>query len=726
MKTATDQLEPAANRRGLSEVTTPWAISFDDYLRSLGSYSGGLDEKEVQTRLARVGSNRLAERPPRSAVRVILDQLKGFLNALLGLAALIAWSIGNNKDAMMIAAVVIFNTVLGFLQEYKAEKTLAALKRLIPRKTRVRRAKEVTEVPAEAIVPGDIILLEAGNRIPADGRLLSSHSLEVDESSLTGESIPALKSASMSLDQDTPVSDRENMVYMNATVTRGRAEFVVTATGINTEIGRMAKLIGAMELPPTPLQRQLDSLGKRLAVFAVGTVSVIAFFEYLRGDTLSQIAMESISLAVASVPEGLPVVVTVTLALGVFRMAKHRAVVKRLAAVETLGATSVICTDKTGTLTLNQMTARALWYDGKSYDVAVAIPEKGHFDFVNFAKALALCNDVQIHENHLMGDPTEVALVKLVLDFGLSVESIRKDCPRIAELPFESERKYMATFHALASSEMAAAESYFKGAPDVILSRCSRISSCKGFTSLDDGQRENIQRKLNALAERGMRVLAVASKDIPHFQFSTQEALNAHFNNLDFIGLIGLVDPPRPEAREAIRLCNHAGIEVKMITGDHRETALAIARDLGLKGEALTGKELSVISDEDLAARIVQVSVFARVSPEHKLRIIRALKTNGKIVAMTGDGVNDAPALKAADIGIAMGSGTEVAKEAATIVVTDDNFATIVRAVREGRTIYENILKFVRFQLSTNFGALLTIFFAPIFGLPAPLSVSAS
>lgn len=717
-------MAPTSNKEDSSTSTskktffTSWAMPVENCLIQFNSRELGLTGEEVNSRLAQFGPNQLTERPPRSVFRVVFDQLRGFLNLLLGIAAIAAWSIGTLKDAIMIAAVVTFNTILGFVQEYKAEKTLAALKAMIPRRTNVRRDGKTFEVAAEDIVPGDIILLDAGSRIPADGRLLLSQSLEVDESVLTGESLPTIKRQDVQLDSNAPISDQVNMAFMNTVVTRGRGELLVTGTGANTEIGKMAEMIGSIELPPTPLQKQLDQLGKRLAAFAVSVVAVIGVFEYFRGDSLNQIAMESISLAVASMPEGLPAVVTVTLALGLYRMAKKRAVVKRLAGVETLGSTNVICTDKTGTLTLNQMTAEAFWIHPQTYDARDATSEKNIL-FAALREPLGLCNDAQMNNGKFVGDPTEVALIKLAMDLGFNPVKLRQTRPRIAEIPFESHRKFMATFHSSLDGNVI--DVLVKGAPDIILNHCDQILTAEGCISLNDKMIEEVKQKIANFARRGMRVLAVASKTKRSSEFSLSGDLLLEIDQLTFIGLIGLIDPLRAEAKAAIERCKHAGIEVKMITGDHLETAIAIARDLGLEGEAITGADLVQIDDEDLSKRISQISIFARVAPEHKLRIVQALKSNGKVVAMTGDGVNDAPALRAADIGIAMGSGTEVAKEAATMVLTDDNFATIVQAVHEGRTIYDNIVKFMRFQLSTSIGALLTIFFAPILGLPSPL-----
>jgi Ca2+-transporting ATPase len=704
----------------ISEQTrfVPWNSDVDSCLAVLRTSARGLTPSDVTARRAEYGPNCLAERPPRSIVKIVFDQLKGFLNGLLGVAAITAWSVGQMKDAFMIAAVVTFNTLLGFAQEFKAEKTLAALKRMIPRRAQVRRDGSVFEISAEQVVPGDIVLLDAGSRIPADARLVIAESLEVDESALTGESVPVKKSHTVVCSRNSQIADRENMLFMNTVVTRGRAEAVVTSTAALTEMGRVAEMIGSIELPPTPLQRQLDQLGKRLAFFAIVSVSIIGVIEYFRGDTLQQIAMETISLAVASIPEGLPAVVTITLALGLYRMAKKRAIVKRLAAVETLGSTSVICTDKTGTLTLNQMTAETVWVFSREFiidkDIALSTLSKNRV----VVETLALCNDVQLVEGKLSGDPTEVALVRLAQQLGVNAQRELKRRPRIAEVPFDSDHKYMATAHVYSDQ----AEILIKGAPDAILTRCKYYSKQDGsHASLGQSDNEAIRIEVRRMAKAGMRVLAMACRLTDLAAVRTNGGIKAEIGDLTFTGLVGLIDPPREEAREAIARCREAGIAVKMITGDHKDTASAIARQLGLGGDAVTGVELERITDRELATKIDGIGVFARVASEHKLRIVRALKASGKVVAMTGDGVNDAPALKASDIGIAMGSGTEVAKEAATMVLTDDDFSTIVKAVQEGRTIYENIVNFVRFQLSTNFGALLTIVGAPLLGLPSPL-----
>jgi Ca2+-transporting ATPase len=690
--------------------------------------SKGLDEDRVRERLARHGENRLSERPPRSKWLVFADQFRSLLILVLVGAAVLAGAIGDLKDAVVILVVVLINALLGFWQENRAEATLAALKKMLSPEARVRRGGQVGVIPAAGLVPGDIVLLEAGDRVPADGRLLVAHNLEIEEAALTGESQPAAKDAAAAVAADAPLAERINMAYMNTVVTRGRAELLVTATGMGTEMGRLTGMLEAAVPGPTPLQVQLDGLGRRLAMIAGVVVSLILVLGLLRGQPWVDTLLTSIALAVAAIPEGLPAVVTVTLALGMHRMAQNRAIVKKLAAVETLGSTTVICSDKTGTLTLNQMTARAVWFRGGRYRVSgegygakgaiVPEDETPPADLLPLLRAAALCNDSRIRDGQLIGDPTEGALLALAAKGGVDPETA--GLPRIAELPFDSANKFMATFH----RDGDVVRLFVKGAPDVLLERAATWLDADGREApLDAPARARIVAENEAMARQAMRVLAVAGKEIPAAAFDPQGELMAHVSGLAFIGLAGIIDPPRPEAREAIRLCRRAGIRVKMITGDHRLTAAAIARDLGLDGEVVEGRELDGLSTAELDARIEDIAVFARVAPEHKVRIVQQLKARGHVVAMTGDGVNDAPALKNADIGVAMGiTGTEVTKEAATMVLTDDNFATIVGAVKEGRVIYDNLVKFVRFQLSTNMGAIQTVLGASLLGGSTPFT----
>ena len=689
----------------------------------------GLSQREAAQRLTRYGPNKLTEKKPRPAWLKFLDQFKNLLVLVLIGAALLAGAVGDLKDAVVILIVIVFNATLGFYQEHRAEATLAALKKMLAQHARVRRDGELLQISAEQLVPGDLVLIEAGDRVPADGRVAAAHSAEVAEAALTGESHPVGKHTEPLASGEHPLAERFNMVFMNTVVTRGRLELLVSATGMKTEMGRITGLLETAEESPTPLQVQLDALGKRLAIIAGVVVTLIFLLGILRGDPLLQTIMTSIALAVAAIPEGLPAVVTITLAIGMHRMAKRGAIVKKLAAVETLGSTTVICSDKTGTLTLNQMTARWIYYrgrrfavSGEGYSGAGAISTDNGDPLPDFLPLLipaALCSESRIHNGQLIGDPTEGALLALAAKGGVEVADAIGRTPRIAEIPFDSAHKFMATFH----YDGAWVHMYLKGAPDVLLARANSYLDSDGEAPLDAAMRAAFEAENAGFAGQAMRVLAVAGRDIPVQEFDPAGDLMAWTKNLTFVGLVGIIDPPRAEAREAIRLCRQAGIQVKMITGDHSITAAAIARELGLEGAVLTGAELDRLDVAELSRHIEETAVFARVAPEHKVKIVQALKARGHVVAMTGDGVNDAPALKNADIGVAMGiTGTEVTKEAATMVLTDDNFATIVGAVKAGRTIYDNIVKFVRFQLSTNVGAILTVLGAQLLGMPTPFT----
>jgi len=690
----------------------------------------GLTRDQASARRAQYGLNRLPETPPRSAWLVFFGQFNSILILILIGAALLAALIGNVKDAVVILAVVVINALVGFYQEYRAERSLAALKEMLPVRTRVRREGEKHEIAAEDLVPGDVVLLEGGDRVPADGRLFIAAGLEIDESALTGESQPVGKQVAALPIADAPLGDRVNMTYMNTMLTRGRAEVIVTATGVHTEMGRLSQELASVEEVPTPLQIQLDRLGKRLGAIALTLVGLLSFLQWLRGADLAHIVLDAIALAVAAMPEGLPVVVTVTLALGMHKMARQRAIVKRLASVETLGCTTVICSDKTGTLTINQMTVRMFSYEGERFEVAgegygpegeiqatrdgVKVP-----DLTTLLIPLAACNDSRVNDGRVIGDPMEAALLVLAAKGGVVQGEIAERLPRFAEVPFDSAHKFMVTFHRQGDR----VHMFVKGAPDVLLTRCERWLVGGEGRPLGPDRRNHIDAEYLSLGERGLRGLLIASRTIPASAFGAGGDLRAWVNGLTFIGLVGLMDPPRSEAKEAIAQCKQAGIAVKMITGDHKYTAAAIAMELGLDGKTIAGWELDRMDSSDLQKVIDDITVFARVTPAHKVKIVRALQAKGHVVAMTGDGVNDAPALKSADIGIAMGAaGTAVAKEAATMVLADDNFATIVSAVRQGRTLYDNIVKFVRFQLSTTIGAILTLFFAPLAGLPEPFT----
>ena len=689
----------------------------------------GLRASEAASRLVEHGANQLAVAPPRPAWLKFVDQFRNFLVIVLLAAAVLAGAVGELKDAIVIAIVVLLNASLGFFQEHRAEAALAALKNMLAPIARVRRDGVAALIPAVELVPGDILLLEAGDRIPADARVLCAYAAEVAEAALTGESQAVAKSPDV-VDQKSALAERSSMLYMNTVATRGRLEAVVVATGMRTEMGALAGLLADAAESATPLQIQLDRLGKRLAAIAGGVVTLMFILGLMRGDDLVRTAMTAIALAVAAIPEGLPAVVTVTLALGMHRMAKRHAIVKKLSAVETLGCTTVICSDKTGTLTLNQMTARRAYFagrhfavDGEGYagigrigaDDGRALPE-----MALLCAPAVLCADARIRDGALIGDPTEGALLALAAKIdAVAADAYAARYPRIAEIPFDSTHKFMATFH----REGESVRMWVKGAPDVLLARAIRWTNENGEAPLDAAARNDFAAQNTAFAENAMRVLALAGRLIPVAEFDANGDLMRWAEELTLIALVGIIDPPRAEAREAIRVCQAAGVAVKMITGDHRVTAAAIARDLGLVGEVHEGCEIDGLKGAALIELVERTAVFARVSPQHKLHIVEALKAHGHVVAMTGDGVNDAPALKTAHIGVAMGiTGTEVTKEAATLVLTDDNFASIVGAVKEGRTIYDNIVKFVRFQLSTNIGAILTVLGAPLFGMPTPFT----
>ena len=703
-------------------------------IQEVGSQLGvdcrtGLTIAEAQARLERDGANRLMSKPQRPAWHLFIDQFKNLLIIILLGAVVLAWAIGDLIDAFVILGVVIFNALLGFRQEYRAEQAVAALKRMLAQHATVRRDGVAVEVSRFNLVQGDVVLLDAGSKVPADGRIIVAQGLEIDESTLTGESVPASKTIEVLDDVTTPLAERANMAYMNTIVTRGRAELLVTATGMTTEMGRLATMLTADVEPPTPLQVQLDSLGKQLAVIAIFVVLAILAAGLWRGEPWVQIVLTSIALAVAAIPEGLPAVVTVTLAIGMHRMARRGAILKRLAAAETLGCATVICADKTGTLTMNQMTARAFFFHGKRFTVnGIGYQAEGTIEAEDTSPnpelrelvlPFGLCNDAELRDGSVIGDPTEGALLVLAAKSGLSMDQERARLPRIAEVPFDSQHKFMASFH----RDGSLVRVFVKGALEVLLERCNGILTAQGSSSLPKDEHGELLDQGELMARDGLRVLAVASATIPADAFDPEGNLLEHLRNLTFVGLVGLLDPPRAETRDAIALCGQAGIQVKMITGDHKTTASAIAETLGITGCAITGAEIDAMSDAALSEKIESVGVFARVAPEHKVRLVGALQQRGHVVAMTGDGVNDAPAVKHAHMGIAMGvSGTDVTKEAADMVLTDDNFATIIRAVREGRTIFDNIGKFVRFQLSTNIGALLTVGIAPVLGMPVPFT----
>jgi len=689
----------------------------------------GLGSATAARRLAAHGPNQLLEPPSRPAWKLFLDQFRNLLVLILVFAAALAGLVGEVKDFVVITVVLTVNAVLGFAQEYRSAQSLAALRDMLSPVATVRREGDLREIDATTVVLGDVVVLEAGDRVPADARVVMAASAEADESALTGESAPVAKRDDV-VGPDAGIGDRIGLVHMNTAVTRGRIEAVVTATGMATEMGRVAELLTGAESGPTPLQIQLHALGRRLAAVAGVAVAIFAFVGLvIEGDPLDEVLIESVAILVAAIPEGLPAIVTLTLAIGVHRMAKRGALVRRLPSVETLGSTSVLCSDKTGTLTRNEMTAERIVARG--LDRRADGPDTRSVESTDPLRDPALmpallvgvlCSDAALGDDGTpVGDPTETALLELARRGGIDLRAARRDHPRVAEVPFDSALKLMATWHDTADGPLLAV----KGAPDVLLDRCATSSLGGEPVVLDESARAAVHATIVDLADEGGRVLAVAlgHRRGPFAADAPVDRLLAEVVDLELVGLIALVDPPRPQAIEAVARCHRAGIDVKMITGDHAVTAAAIARQVGIWGEVVTGDDLDGLDDPELDAQVERIGVFARVSPQHKLRIVGALQRRGRITAMTGDGVNDAPALRAADIGVAMGiTGTEVTKDAADLVLTDDDVLTIVAAVEGGRAIYANMVKFVRFQVATNIGALSAILGATLLGLPAPFT----
>ena len=693
----------------------------------------GLSSAEVDRRRERYGPNRLPEPPREPRWHAFLRQFRDLLILILIVAAVVSLLVtGDWETSVIILLVVVLNATVGFVQESRAEASLDALRTMLVTNATVRRDGGTVRLEAADLVPGDIVIVEAGDRIPADGRLLSSTSLEVQEAVLTGEAQPAAKSADATVRPEAPLAERTTAVFMNTTVTRGHGEMIVTGTGMTTEIGQIAGLLTQAKEELTPLQRQINVLGRTLALIAGVVVAVVFGLGLLRGQPVGSLFTTAVSLAVATVPEGLPAVVAFTLAMGATRLARRGAIVKRLASVETLGSTTQICTDKTGTLTLNQMTAREVYVADRRFTVSghgyaldgrIRTTDNEPPEGPALQAALlgmALCSDAVLRDGKIVGDPTEGALVVLAEKGGIDVAAIRRLHPRLAEVPFDSDDKFMATFHRWTSHDgHDVVRCFVKGAPDVLSSRADRYLDRNGVAALTDLARARYAEGNRTLADQGLRVLAIGAEDFPADDFDPGDDPKRLLDRILLLSLVGILDPPRPEARDAITQCRDAGVRVRMITGDHAVTAGAIARDLGIPGRAVTGADLDVVPDDAaLGRRLDEIGVVARVSPQHKIRIVSALQDSGDVVAMTGDGVNDAPALRKADIGVAMGvTGTEVTKEAASMILTDDNFATVVQAVREGRGIYDNIVKFTRFQLSTAFGFVLTFLAASLSGL---------
>ncbi len=714
----------------------------------------GLSNDAVAQKLELHGPNELIDRGSKSPWKILWEQLTGIMVIILIISAAISLALGEVQDAIVILIIVILNTILGFTQEYKAERAMAALKQLAVPHVKVRRGGHVVEISARELVPGDIVLLEAGNAVPADGRILESVNLRALEAVLTGESEPVEKISDALTTQNPPLGDRINTLYMGTVITYGRGSAVVTDTGMNTQLGKIAEMIQSVGSEATPLQRRLEQLGKGLAIAALGIVAVVFVLGILRGEEIRLMFQTSISMAVAAIPEGLAAVVTIALALGAQRMLKRRALIRKLPAVETLGSVTVICSDKTGTLTENRMTVTVLDVAGHSLDFAETV--RSHTPSITGEDALApvlieypavallitggaLCNDALLEPAEedaggfsAVGDPTEGALVIAGARSGLWKAELEKVLPRVSELPFDSDRKRMTTVHSIDHANLPAPLKPFigaddtspyiaitKGSVDGLLDISSHVWVNNEILPMDQVLQERIMAANNGMAQKGMRVLGVA------FQLKKDAGTTFLEQDLTFVGMFGMIDPARPEVKDSVATAKSAGIRTIMITGDHPLTALHIAKDLGITegDKVLTGRDLAEADIEHIKKDVHDVNVYARVSPEHKLKIVQALQEMGHVVAMTGDGVNDAPALKKADIGVAMGiTGTDVSKEASDMVLLDDNFTTIVAAVEEGRRIYDNILKFIRYTLTSNAGEIWVMLAAPFMGMPMPLS----
>ncbi len=751
-----------------------YTVPLEDAVGALETHlHKGLTSQQVQERIKQYGHNELRERPRPGFLKMLIDQLNSFLVIILIVAAVVSLVLGEVVDASAIILIVVLNAVIGVVQESKAEQALAALKKMAAPNAMVVRDGHQTTIPTRELVPGDIVLLEAGNYVPADLRLLESVNLKIEEASLTGESVPVNKNASVVLDKDIPIGDRKNSAFMSTLVSYGRGKGLVTATGMHTQIGMIADMIQSYEEEPTPLQVKLDQLGKWLGtvclticgiIFIVGivrdthpgTIFSSGFLAYLQAEEkdIVELFMTAVSLAIAAVPEGLPAVVTICLALGMQRMIKRHALIRKLPAVETLGCATVICSDKTGTLTQNEMTVVRGWAGGKMFQVTgEGYTPEGQF-FYNgepfgptmepapslLLHGALLCNDARLEQSgeesgkrtwRMVGDPTEGALVTLAAKAGLWRDEINHVMPRVAEIPFDSERKRMTTIHQVteghhlhAGFQHSSLIAFVKGAPDILLQYCNCVTMDGQTVPLTKEMRQEILDANGNMARQALRVLGVAMRPLSQLPESiTPDVVE---KDLTFLGLVGMIDPARPEVKTAVQVAKGAGLKSVMVTGDYKDTAQAIAEEINLLspgGKVLAGEELNNLEDCKLAEMAETVDAYARVSPQHKVKIVEALKSRGHVVAMTGDGVNDAPALKRANIGVAMGiTGTDVSKETADMVLTDDNFASIVSAIEEGRIIYSNIRKFVFYLLACNVGEILIIFLSMLAGLPIPLS----
>ncbi len=690
--------------------------SAEEVLKELNTNLNGLSDKDIGSLREKYGYNELQTGKKAGVIKIFLGQFKDFLVIILLIAAAVSLFLRDYESAIVIFAVTILNSILGTAQHFKAEKSLESLKSLSSPVARVIRNKMRIEIPSREVLTGDILLLEAGDFISADGRIIENHSLQVNESSLTGESESVMKTADIIPAADVPIGDRKNMVFTGSHVTYGRAVVAVTNTGMSTELGKIASLMDAAENKQTPLQVSLDKFGKKLAVAILVLCGIILAVNIVRGYPVIDSFMFAIALAVAAIPEALSSIVTIVLAIGTQKMAKENAIVRKLHAVESLGSVSVICSDKTGTLTQNKMVAKKVFVGWNTFDSEKLDMEDTLQSSV--VKISILSSDATITDGTAVGDPTEVAFIKLANDYGYEEEDVRDEYARLSEVPFDSDRKLMSTLHSIDGQFMM----FTKGAPDVILSRSKSVLTEHGDKPIEQENIEFIEKINREFSQEGLRVLAFARKI-----FDSRVKLSVEDEkDLTFVGLVAMIDPPREESRQAVADCIRAGIKPVMITGDHKITASAIAKQIGImdeKSRAIEGVEIEKMSDEDLKSKVQDISVYARVSPEHKIRIVKAWQDMGNVVAMTGDGVNDAPALKQADIGVAMGKvGTEVAKDAASMILVDDNFATIVKAVSNGRSIYTNIKNSIKFLLSGNTAGILAVLYTSILALPLPFT----
>ena len=685
-------------------------------LKEFKTTEKGLSDNEVKKRKESFGNNALKEKKRKGILKVFLNQFKDLLVGILIVAGIISIITDNVESTLVIFIVILLNAILGTVQYFKAEQSLEALKSLTAAKCKVIRDGIKQEILSKDIVPGDILFLEAGDLIAADGRIIENHSLQVNESSLTGESLAVEKNAEVLSDDEIPLSDRKNMVFGGTLVIYGRAIAVVTSTGMNSELGKIANLMENTQAKETPLQKTLDKFSGKLAIIIITICIIVFVLEIYRDESILNALMFAVALAVAAIPEALSSIVTIVLALGTEKMAKENAIIKDLKAVEGLGAVSVICSDKTGTLTQNKMTVQKVYVDNKLIEGRELKKDNlAHRFLINNA---LLCNDSVTVEGKEIGDPTEVALVNLGEELHLDELVIREKYQRISEIPFDSDRKLMSTVNIVNNKQVL----FTKGALDVLINKVNYVADSHGIRKLNDEERKEIISVNKQLSEQGLRILAFAYKELQDKEEITKEDENDYV----FTGLISMIDPPRVESKDAVHKCIMAGIKPVMITGDHKVTAAAIAREIGIMGKddiAVEGLEIDKLNDEQLKEKVKNISVYARVSPEHKIRIVRAWQSSGEIVAMTGDGVNDAPALKQADIGVAMGiTGTEVSKDAASVILTDDNFSTIVKAVENGRNIYNNIKNSIKFLLSGNISAIIAVLYCAIINLPMPFA----